>query len=301
MISTIERPVMDHSSSADPTPRERELGAIIDTYNQVTEQLRQSHDKLNCEVVRLRKELAGKNRQLQRRERLAALGELAAGVAHEIRNPLGGIRLFASLLRRDLSDRGDAVRLVDKIINGVSRLESIVGNILEFGRPRQAMPMEVDPLAVVREVVELASPRARQNEVAVRLPENAVPLTLITDESMLQRALLNLMLNAIDAAGQNGGQRWVQVECRDELPDHVVIRVSDSGPGIPEESLERIFNPFFTTKGTGTGLGLAIVHQISETLGGSIQAMNRPGGGAAFVLRLPRTMDVALEDQDAAS
>ncbi len=273
---------------ADLTPRERELGAIIDAYNQVTEQLKLSHDRLGREVVRLREELADKNRLLRRRERLAALGGLAAGVAHEIRNPLGGIGLFASLLRRDLKDRPESLRVVDKIIKGVSSLESVVTDILEFGRPTKAVPGRVRLHTVVRETIELAAARSQRLQIEVIAERNLEDVELVTDAAMLQRALLNLLFNAIEAAAQSPPPRRVTVRLEDVDADYVALTVADSGPGIPEELLDRIFNPFFTTKDTGTGLGLSIVHQIAETLGGSVQAANRAGGGAVFTLRVAR-------------
>lgn len=276
--------------SADITERERELGAIISAYNDVTEKLKQSHLQLSGEVRRLSEELARKNRQLRRKERLAALGEMAAGVAHEIRNPLGGIQLFASLLRRDVADQPELVRLVDKIKTGVTRLETIVAGILEFGRPSEPHPICLDMRPFLRDTIELALARAGEAQVVVEAVESG-NLEMVTDAAMLQRAVLNLLLNAIEAAGQAGRQGGtVRLSTALDAADQVSIAVEDDGPGIPPELLDRIFNPFFTTKDTGTGLGLAIVHQIAESLGGGVQAANRTTGGAVFTLRLPRVL-----------
>jgi signal transduction histidine kinase len=282
-----DRPSM---ASLDLTPRERELGAIIEAYNQVTEQLKSSHELLGREVNRLRVELEGKNRELRRRERLVALGELAAGVAHEIRNPLGGIRLFASLLARDLKEMPDSLRVVNKIIQGVGTLEAIVTGILDFARPPEPEPVRVRLDGVIREVIELAAERIERSGAEVTVGDDLAGVMLVTDGRLLQRALLNLLLNAIDAAGH--GDRRAQVNFTlDEVDDqYVLLVVTDNGPGIPADLLDRIFNPFFTTKDTGTGLGLAIVHQIVESLGGSIRASNRSEGGAAFAMRLPRQL-----------
>ena len=276
------------------TPRERELGAIIDAYSQVTEDLKSSHEKLSREVKRLREELEGKNRQLRRRERLVALGELAAGVAHEIRNPLGGIRLFASLLARDLVDRPESLRVVDKIVQGVASLESIVTGILDFARPPEPVPGHVRMDTLVREVAELAAPRIERANVKVEVAPSLGGVWLITDGRLLQRALLNLLLNAIEAAGHGDQPGEVLLDLAEVSEEHAVLEVRDNGPGIAPELLDRIFNPFFTTKDTGTGLGLAIVHQIVESLGGSIRAGNRTEGGAVFAIRLPRTMAGAV-------
>ncbi len=273
------------------TERERELGGIVNSYNEVTEQLKRSHEQLGCEVRRLREELERKNEELRRRERLAALGEMAAGVAHEIRNPLGGIQLFASLLGRDLRERPGELRLVGKITKCVSRLDAIVADILEFGRPSAPNPASVRLDTLVRETVELASTTIGQAGVTVEVSSAPGGIELETDGALLQRALLNLLMNAVEAAASAGSscqQRRVLIEVVRDSDDWVSIRVQDEGPGIPPEQMDRIFNPFFTTKDDGTGLGLAIVHQIAETLGGSVRAANREGGGACFSLGLPR-------------
>jgi len=278
------------------TPRERELGAIIHAYNEVTEQLKRSHELLTAQVARLREELAGKNRELQRRERLVALGELAAGVAHEIRNPLGGIRLFASLLRRDLSDRPESVRVVDKIIQGAATLESIVTDILDYGRPPEAMPGNVRLGALAAEVVELALPRIEAGGVKVQVDEALRLREVVTDKAMLQRATLNLLLNAVDAAARKPGTGHVTIGLADPArfqdadPAGAVLSVRDNGSGIAPGDLDRIFNPFFTTKDTGTGLGLAVVHQIAETLGGFVRVAETSGEGTEFVLALPHRL-----------
>ncbi len=278
------------------TQRERELGAIINAYNDVTDQLKTSHERLAGEVRRLREELARKNRQLRRRERLAALGEMAAGVAHEIRNPLGGIQLFASLLHRDLADRPAQQGVVEKITKGVGALESIVANILEFGRPSEPNPTPVRLGRVVGQAAELAEAKSAASGVAVEIAPALERVEVVTDAGLLQQALLNLILNAIEAAGANdaAGAPAVRIDLGDADDWNVAVAIADNGRGIPAELMDRIFNPFFTTKETGTGLGLAIVHQIAETLQGTVQAANRADGGAVFTLCLPRELDAAV-------
>lgn len=276
-------------SSVDSTltQRERELGAIINAYNHVTEQLKLSHERLRDEVARLRGELEKKNRQLRRRERLAALGEMAAGVAHEIRNPLGGIQLFASLLEKDLRHSPAQRRLVSKIAQGVSSVESIVTDFLEFGRPRdpELRPLRVG--AVVQEAVDLAVSRAEASGVRIEVdvPDH---LQLVSDVAMIRRALLNLLLNAIEAARGTTEDAQVQIRAFLQEPEQIILTVADNGPGIPPELMDRIFNPFFTTKDRGTGLGLAIVHQAAESLGGHVAVSNAAAGGAVFSLCLPK-------------
>jgi signal transduction histidine kinase len=266
--------------------RIEELGRIIMAYSEVTDRLQQSHDQLQQTVESLRGELSEKNRLLERRNRLAALGEMAAGMAHEIRNPLGGIQLYASLLAKDVSDRTDSAQLVTKISAGVKRLESLVSQVLHFTREITASVAEADLSEVVSESVELShnAMLARGITCTVDGP-TTLPVTI--DPTLIGQALLNLLLNAADATSNGGG---VSVTFGAATADtgarqfHVVVR--DSGPGIPPGILDKIFNPFFTTKDNGTGLGLAIVHRIVEAHEGTISVTNPPEGGARFEIRI---------------
>ncbi|MBN1492108.1 MAG: sensor histidine kinase [Phycisphaerae bacterium] len=287
-------PTQSHVSMTD---RERELGAIIAAYNDVTERLKESHDQLRQQVHRLRLELADKNRELARRERLAALGEMAAGLAHEIRNPLGGIQLFAGLLTKDLADRPRERGLAEKISNGVRTLDGIVTDILAFAGEAEPRLAPVHLGRLIPEALDLAAATFEQWGTQVRWASSEAKdeaLMMEADPNQLQRALLNLLQNAADAAGTGG---CVEVTASADAQERVHVAVADNGPGIPSELLDRIFNPFFTTKDRGTGLGLAIVHRIIEAHGGSVRATNREQGGAMFSVSLPkrRCGDAALQ------
>lgn len=263
-----------------------DLAALIRSYHEVTDRLKASHELLGREVRRLREELHEKNRELARRERLAALGEMAAGVAHEIRNPLGGIGLYASLLERDLTDRPRQQDIAQRISAGVRNMEGIVGDILAFAGDGVPHRRCVAAGELVKAVLAQVAPRAHalgvEFEVDVRLAE----VRLQIDSGQIERALLNLLVNALDAMGKGGRIGIRAAEIRDD-DGMAAIVVEDNGPGIPAELRQRIFHPFFTTKETGTGLGLAIVHRIVEAHGGRITAGQRQGGGASFVLALP--------------
>jgi len=271
--------------SATRPERTTTLDAIVTAYNDVTERLKHSHDRLADEVRRLRDQLDEKNRELARRERLAALGEMAAGVAHEIRNPLSGINLYASVLCRDLVDRPKCCQLAERIVSGVRTLDSIVGDILAFASqgPADCCPVAVEQ--VVRAVLESAEARRQASNVTVHVAPNVAGAEVVGDFNQLQRAVLNITLNAIDAAGRDGNV-WISAAEVDAAAQ-TSIDIADDGLGIDPSMRERVFNPFFTTKDSGTGLGLAIVHGIAEAHGGRVCVEARPGGGAWFRLVLP--------------
>lgn len=283
---------MTVQTSTDTTrfsERERELGAIIKAYNEVTQRLKESHDRLNGELARLREELTQKNEELRRRDRLFALGEMSAGLAHEIRNPLGGIALYASMLERELSDRPGARDAATKISRGVRSLERLVSEILDFAQESRLRKQSCTLGPVLDQVKDGLEPWVDQTAAAVVMEPAAFDVRLDCDPFRLGRVLLNLMINGLQAVGSGGEVRLSarRVSPQGGEDDVVVIEVCDNGPGIPAELLDRIFNPFFTTRAAGTGLGLPIVHRIVEAHGGAIRAMNRAEGGARFVVRLP--------------
>jgi signal transduction histidine kinase len=262
--------------------RIEELGGIIRVYSDLTEKLQSSHSQLQQTVQSLRNELSEKNRQLERRTRLAALGEMAAGMAHEIRNPLGGIELYASMLARDVAEQPESLQLVSKISSGVKRLEMLVSQVLQFSREIQPQFVRADLAELVDQSVELAGERLHRDiDCRRRGPR---PISVRVDSLLMGQAILNLVINAIEAVGNRG---VIDIAWSEEpADDRFRLSVRDSGPGISSAVLDRIFNPFFTTKETGTGLGLAIVHRIVEAHEGTITAGNSPEGGAVFEIRI---------------
>jgi signal transduction histidine kinase len=282
----LETAVATHPHSAQ---RIEELGRMIAAYSEVTDRLQRSHDQLQNTVQSLRVELLEKDRLLERRNRLAALGEMAAGMAHEIRNPLGGIQLYASMLARDVEDRPASADLVRKITAGVRRMDSLVGQVLQFTREIRANRVDADVAAVIAQAVEMAGDRLSRANIrcSVQGPEE---LMANIDPLLLGQAVLNLVLNATEAieqSGQSGGAVSIAYgHCESARRRAFFIRVRDDGPGVPAELVEKIFDPFFTTKDTGTGLGLAIVHRIVEAHDGTITCAAAPMRGAVFEIRI---------------
>ena len=211
---------------------------------------------------------------------------MAAGLAHEIRNPLGGIQLYASLLSRDVEDRPASQQLVGKISAGVKRLEALVSQVLQFTREIHVNVAPMDLADAVETANELCTPRAvaKQVNVAVTGPK---PMRIDGDSMLLGQTILNLLLNAIEAAPDGGAVHLDYSQPADESDaKQFYLIVRDNGEGIPPNILDRIFNPYFTTKDSGTGLGLAIVHRVVEAHNGTIRASNDESGGAKFEIRI---------------
>ncbi len=264
-----------------PAQRIEELGRIILAYSEITEKLQASHDQLTRTVIALKQELSEKSRQLERKNRLAALGEMAAGMAHEIRNPLGGIQLYASLLAKDVKDRPDSLQLVQKISGGVKRLEGLVSQVLQFTREIRTSVVNADLADVVQQAVELV--RRDGSEIVVVGPQ---ALPVLVDPLLLGQCVMNLVLNGIEAMGGAGQVNVSYATASADEAKQFKLVVQDAGPGIPAGAMDKIFNPFFTTKDNGTGLGLAIVHRIVEAHDGTITVTNPPEGGARFEIRI---------------
>lgn len=293
--SETDAPTGEPSRSSSPVLAPDDLAEVIQAYSAVAERLQSSHEALQNEVARLHDELAAKNAQLERGKRLAALGEMAAGIAHEIRNPLAAIQLYAEMVTDDLApgqvtDQGlgfarDNSR---KIADAVRGLSAIVLDVLSFARQIEPRVRECDGRELLQRVVDAHRPAIEAAGVAVDM-KLEVPV-VVADPELLHQALLNLVRNAVDAMVERGGGRLALT-----MRDGRVV-VSDTGPGLPEEVIDRIFNPFFTTRSTGTGLGLAIVHRIIDAHGGTIAVHNDPQhGGAVFNLELPAVNELTKE------
>lgn len=263
-----------------------QLASVFSAYNEATNRMRQSHQGLQGEVARLREELAHKNEQLERKNRLAALGQMAAGMAHEIRNPLGGVQLYASLLERDLAGQAEPLKWVGKISKAVDTLDSIVSDILAFTQEQTCHKTDVQVVGLIYEVLDYLQGQAAAREAVVEVSSSPSHVTVQADVNMLRRVLFNLLRNALDAI-EVGGSVAVRVEAAESDGGGVWISVSDTGAGIAAEVKGQMFNPFFTTKDTGTGLGLTIVHQLVECHGGLVSAENNEQSGATFSVYLP--------------
>jgi signal transduction histidine kinase len=274
-------------------------GLIVDRHAQYrrgleaqAETLARSHQELQ-EQTRL---LLDKEAQLHRADRLSALGQLSAGLAHEIRNPLGSIKGAVEILEEDYPDGHPKAEFYAIILKEVKRLNDVVTNFLNFARPVTMRFVPVDLREVLTSLEGLVSGQARAHRVQIFTSFHVGPARVMADEALLKQAFLNIMLNALEAMPE-GGDLAISTRLADPTTARVLestgrdewleVVFDDTGTGIPEEHLSRIFDPFFTTKKDGTGLGLAITHRIIENHRGIIRVMSQPGKGTTFVIALP--------------
>jgi signal transduction histidine kinase len=224
------------------------------------------------------------------RARDERLQMMLAGIAHEVRNPLGGLELYAGLLREGLAGQGERLSEVARIEREIGYLKNVVTDFLEYARrPRP----ELTPVAIPELFAELAEVAAGPGAAAappvlIETPADAGALVVMADRQQLRRALLNLVRNALAAAGAGGQVVLAARPVSDGPCAAVLCEVRDSGPGIPPDLRHKIFDPFFTTREKGTGLGLAFVREIVRDHGGDVEVSSGPEGGACFRFRLPR-------------
>jgi len=245
-------------------------------------------DRVATSVSAVLKRLEKTERDALRAEQLAGVGQMAAGIAHEIRNPLMAIKLLVQAAGERAM--GFHTRDIQVLEEEIGRLEQIVAGFLDFARPARPAPRPVEVRALVEQTAE--SIRARAEAQGVTLTLNADPdVTALVDPNQLRQVLFNLLFNALDAQ-PNGGHISVSATTERNPSGslkQLVLRVEDGGPGLPEELGERIFEPFVSTKESGVGLGLSICRRIVESHGGTLVAERAAGGGAVFVLSLPAT------------
>ena len=219
-----------------------------------------------------------------RDDRMKELGAMAASVAHEIRNPLGGIKGFASLLCRDLEEKPEMQQMAEYIVEGATTLDRLVTDVLNYSRPLQMHIEVVDIVDNIRGIIDFV--RADQSlgeNVSIDFVASKESLSVPIDQQMFKAAMLNLIVNGAQAMKEGGVLR---LSCSEDKR-YTTITVTDTGVGISAENLEKIFSPFFTTKTEGNGFGLSEVHKIIQAHGGDIDVTSEMGQGTTFTIKLP--------------
>ena len=285
---------MSSTPGVNSTMKEADLAELMRAFNDVTQKLQTTHETLRGEVARLSRELSEANEQLARSRRLASLGEVAAGIAHEVRNPLGSIRLYAKMLVDDLPDRPKQQATAGKIADAARSLEAVVGDVLTFSKE---IKLRYEPCVAgeaFEQALESTVPggAASLRNVSVRIV-GVRDAVFEADPGLLQQVLVNVIRNALEAMADVPGREHELSLAADQrmvanqegrAQRSVVLEVTDTGSGIPPAVVSRMFNPFFTTRASGTGLGLAIVHRIVDAHGGRIVVRNNTVGSTIQVV-----------------
>ena len=232
-------------------------------------------------------EIKALQQEVQRKEKLAALGGLAAGIAHEIRNPLSSVKGMATYFKTRLASDPEAREAAEVMVSETNRLNRVINELLEFARPSNISPVPTEINTVIEHSVRLISADLEAHDISLDLHLDPDLPSVDLDPDRFIQCLLNLYLNAIQAMGRGGRLTVATRRVQDEW---VEIEVSDRGAGISEEDVHHIFDPYFTTKASGTGLGLAIVHKIVDNHQGRITVQSNLGKGTAFIIWLPTSL-----------
>ena len=260
-----------------------DLPEIVLTGEGVFGGLHEDLDHLTARIEEVVRQLQQREREVLRAEQLAAVGQLAAGVGHEVRNPLTSIKMLVQAGLEDGGKPGLTLEDLRIIESEIRRVERSLQTFLDFARPPKPERRPVDLLPVVATVLGLVRGRAEKQRVVTQVVAPPGGVTLTVDPGQIQQVLINLVLNALDAM-PTGGVLSMMIR---HASDRVEIEVADTGPGVPKEMIPRLFQPFASSKETGLGLGLVISRRIVEDHKGVIEAINRPGGGASVLISLP--------------
>ena len=270
-----------------------EVGRLAESFNSMTArlsevlgELRDWTRTLEEKVQQRSRDLQGMQRQLMQSEKLASLGKLAAGVAHEINNPMTGILTNASLLLEDLPPADPRREDLETIVNETIRCRRIVKGLLDFARQSQPEKKRVIVNETVRNSLSLLRNQASFRNIEIVEELDPYLPEILADPNQLQQVFVNILINASEAMHQSGRIR-VASRRADRTGEQIEVAIADTGPGITPDAVSKLFDPFYTTKSTGTGLGLAVSYGIVQRHGGTIEVESEPGQGATFIVRLP--------------
>jgi signal transduction histidine kinase len=274
LMRTIDRVRRDDlTARVDFAKRADDIGKLGQQFNEMIEQLRRNR----AEIEELHR------REMGRAEHLATLGELAAGLAHEIRNPLAGIAGVVDVMQKELPAESASRAVLADVQHEIIHIQDILNDLLSYARPRPPTFHPANLNTTIEQAVTLAKQQVRTRPIEVLFTPNPAFPPVNHDPALLQQVLLNLLLNGIQAIS---GPGKVEVILTHEAPQALIV-VKDTGKGISAEALPKIFKPFFTTRKEGTGLGLSLAKGIVESHGGTIEALSSPGLGTQFRIRIP--------------
>lgn len=275
MIKTMKKVQDGDLSVRVDEQRGDEIGRLAISFNSMVEELQRAHEEIRrCHIE-----------EMQRVERMATLGELAAAIAHEIKNPLAGISGAIQVIAEELKEDDSKKEIVTDILSEIERLDKTVRDLLTFAKPVSPKMIPLDISSVIERSINLIRLKAEKQNVKVHFRPSEVIIR--ADPEQLTQVFLNIMINAIHSMPEGG-------ELRAELhkdADQLVVKISDTGFGIPPDRIKDVFKPFYTTKHTGTGLGLSISKNIVEAHGGTLDVESQLGVGTTFIVKMPLTKE----------
>ncbi len=263
----------------------RELQKKNDEILKLLETTKRFNDVLETEIEEATREIKEKHKALIKTEKLATIGELATGVAHEVRNPLSGIAIALELMQAE-TENEEHKQTISEILNEIVRLERIVKGLFQLGHPKSLQLIECEPNDIVERALSLVNMRAKSKGVTIE-KQLGCGNQFNVDHEQIEQVLLNLLINGIDATGSFG---TVKVETKN-CNGTVEIAVSDTGCGFSENDIDKILQPFYSTKERGTGLGLAISNGIVEAHGGKMHISSKKGSGSRFIVEIPNNLN----------
>lgn len=289
----------DYSYRVENLGGSNEIAELISSFNKMLQNIQFTHEdnvKLLEQTKRFNEVLEEKieeatrdikemQNELIKSERLATIGEIAAKIAHEIKNPLSGISIALELMKAKTPD-DDQRKKVSEILSEVARLDRIIKDMLQIAKPAELFLQDISPNEIVEKAVTLVSPKADERKIKIDKNLNCRD-SFCLDAEKIEQVIINLLLNGIDSINGTGGKIIVETEI---LKNELYIKVSDSGCGFPEVEIEKLFQPFYSTKRTGTGLGLAISKRIIESHNGRIIVSSEEGKGSTFTLVIPNML-----------
>ena len=265
-----------------------EIGRLIGSFDSMVDRL----DTTRQELEQLHFQ------QMERADRLASVGEMAAGIAHEIKNPLTGIAAAISIIKEDFSDSDSRTQILTEVLEQVNRLDKTVNDLLFFGKPTPPEPTYTDINGILQKTLLFAAQHRGGKSVDKRLELCDSLPPVYVDPKQIQQVFLNLMLNALQAMQGQGVLTVRTASVFIEGTQWIIVVIADTGPGIPAQILDKIFTPFFTTKAQGTGLGLAICHKLIRQHGGYLTVASEDAKGTEFTIRLPASANPVLGADD---
>ena len=271
-----------------------EIGELSRSLKNMIKRLDDNKRELKAHIVSLEtanQELKQAQDEIIRSEKLATVGRLAAGIAHEIGNPIGIVLGYLDLLESDDISREEKRDYLQRIESEVNRINQIIRQLLDFSRPSSGKVDETPVHKIITKTVEMFKPQPIMEDIEIHLELAAEKDTVLADQNELQQVFLNIIMNAADALSgkdPSGSERQLLIRT-ENVGDSIRLHLSDNGPGMSEDELAHIFDPFFTTKdpGKGTGLGLSVCYRIVEGLGGAIRAESTEGEGMTLLITLP--------------